>query len=324
MRTRPVTVRNLTDAVSIGAGYGFTCAVKRDQTMVCWGSNTCGESGRTLLENSSLPLPVPGVIGAIEVAGGNCHNCARVSSGSIYCWGENTYGQIGNATVLASPPTRPTLVMDIANATSVRVGSDHSCAVRMDGSVNCWGNNTSRQLGDGSETARSVPTRVIGLADLTDSTMRSMAVAAGVDFSCVLTSSGARCWGANGSGQIGLATGAVWDGMAPTLVPGTAGSSAISIGALGCFGCVLGAGGVTSCWGCNGESQLADGSTMARGMAMPAMGAPSAAAITVGQTHVCVLTSGGEVWCWGGNASGQLGVGSSLPTFSTPTQLSDL
>lgn len=322
MRTRPVSVLGITDAVSISAAYGFTCAVRRDASVACWGSASCGELGR-VGNDTSVPTLVPGVNGAVEVSGGNCHNCARLSSGSVFCWGQNTYGQIGNGVMLADPPALPTLVMDLANAASVHVGYDHSCALRADGSVSCWGNNTTRQLGDGSEISRAVPTRVIGLPDLTDATMHATAIAAGADFSCILTSSGARCWGANGSTQIGLAVGSTWDGFVPTVVAGTAGATALAIGARGCFGCVLGAMGVVSCWGCNAEGQLANGSTTPSPTAAPIAGVPGAASIAVGATHACALTGSGDVWCWGGNVSGQLGTGSGLPN-APPAQVVDL
>lgn len=323
-RSTPVSVLGLSDAIAIGAGFGFTCAVKRDQTMVCWGSNTLGESGRADLTSSSVPLPVPGVIGAVEMSGGDAHSCVRVSTGSVYCWGTNTTGQIGAGALVSDPPPRATLVMNLANAASVRTGYEHTCALRTDGSVSCWGENTARQLGDGTETPRAVPTRVIGLADLTDATMRATAVTGGKDFSCILTSSGARCWGANGSGQIGQAVGTTWDGVMPTVVAGTAGATSISSAGAGCFACVLGAMGVVSCWGCNDSSQLADGMTTPSEIAKivgPPL--PPAAAISAGAAHACALTATQEVWCWGSNTSGQLGIGSGLPS-SGPVEVSSL
>ena len=323
-RRRPVSVSKVTDAVSVSTGFGFTCAARRDQSVSCWGSNTCGELGQPgAISESVLPLAVPTVSGAVEISGGNCHNCARLSSGSVYCWGQNTEGQIGNGVMLSDPAAPPTLVMALANATSVRVGSDHSCALRADGSVSCWGANAGRQLGDGTESSRGVPTRVVGLPDLTDARMRATAVAAGTDFSCVLTTLGARCWGSNGTLQLGLPMGVMWDGVAPTTVPGTRDATALSIGALGCFGCVLGAGGVVSCWGCNGEGQLANASTLPSDSAAPAAGVPAATAISVGKAHACALTAGGDVWCWGSNSNGQLGIGSGLPS-SPPAQVTGL
>ncbi len=323
MRTRPVSVSGIGDAIYVSAGYGFTCAIRQDQSVLCWGSNTCGELGLPASTvETGVPTLVPGVSGAVEIHGGNCHNCARLSSGSVYCWGKNANGQIGNGVMMPGAEL-PARVMNLANAASVNVGFNHSCALRSNGAVSCWGDNASRQLGDGTETARAVPTPVIGLADLTDTTMRATALAAGLDFSCIIIGSGARCWGVNGSGQLGLPLGTMWDGAAPTFVPGTGGATVLAVGAPSCFGCVLGAGGVVSCWGCNGDGQLANSSTMASSTAAPAMGLPPAAAIALGETHACALTASGAVWCWGGNASGQLGIGSGLPT-SPPAQVTDL
>ena len=117
--------------------------------------------------------------------------------------------------------------------------------------------------------------------------------------------------------------GTVWDGMEPTVVPGTAGATALSIGSMGCSGCTLGAGGVVSCWGCNGSSQLGDATTTPSSTAVRAMGVPAATSISLGQAHACALTATGDVWCWGGNTSGQLGIGSGLPS-SPPAQVVSL
>src|SRR5688500_9977629 len=43
----------------------------------------------------------------------------------------------------------------------------HSCALRPDGSVRCWGMNDVGQVGDGTTTDRLTPVAVTGLANAT-------------------------------------------------------------------------------------------------------------------------------------------------------------
>jgi hypothetical protein len=318
-RYAPVTVLGLEDAVSLSAGFGFTCAVRRDRTVVCWGSNACGELGRSGTD-SGRPVAVPGVTDALEVSGGNCHNCARRTTGDVVCWGTNDQGQLGSGTLSGTTPLRATPVVELASAVAVRAGAGHTCALRDNGAVNCWGANDAQQVGDGTTTARPSPTAIVNLDDLTDPRVRGLAVAAGADFSCALTALGVRCWGASESGRIGLPEGEVWGGVAPTTVAGTAGATSVSIGALGCFGCALGAGGVVSCWGCNASQQIAGLGEAASPSARRIDALPPATAVSVGSEHACALGADGAVRCWGANESGQLGLGSDIPT-APPAQV---
>ncbi len=318
-RDAPVTVLGLEDAVSVSAGFGFTCAVRRDRTVMCWGSNVCGELGRSG-SDSGRPVAVPGVTDAVEVSGGNCHNCARRTTGDVVCWGTNDQGQLGSGMVSGTTPLRATPVVELAGAVAIRAGASHACALRDNGAVRCWGANDAQQVGDGTTTTRPSPTGIVNLDDLTDPRDRGLAVAAGADFSCALTAAGVRCWGASESGRIGLPDGETWNGVAPTTVAGTAGATSVSVGALGCFGCALGAGGVVSCWGCNESQQIAGSGELANPSARRIDALPPAVAVSVGSEHACALGADGAVRCWGANGSGQLGLGTDVPT-APPSQV---
>src|SRR6185436_10516664 len=88
-----------------------------------------------------------------------------------------------------------------ADVTDVSAGGRHTCAVATGGTVECWGANDWKQLGNGLRQAQTRPRRVEGLAGA------ATAVAAGDNHTCALTNSGrVRCWGANDSGQLGDGT----------------------------------------------------------------------------------------------------------------------
>jgi len=94
--------------------------------------------------------------------------------------------------------------------TAIAAGSLHSCALRTNGTVACWGANGSGQLGDGTTTDRLTPVPVVGLSDAT-------AIAAGDRHSCALRTDGTvACWGADHSGGVG--DGTTTDRLTPVLV----------------------------------------------------------------------------------------------------------
>jgi alpha-tubulin suppressor-like RCC1 family protein len=88
-------------------------------------------------------------------------------------------------------------VPGLSGVVALAAGAFHSCALKTDGTVVCWGYNFNGQLGDGSTTARLSPTAVPALGGVA-------ALAAGDYHSCALKTDGtARCWGYNASGQLG-------------------------------------------------------------------------------------------------------------------------
>jgi alpha-tubulin suppressor-like RCC1 family protein len=83
----------------------------------------------------------------------------------------------------------------------IATGSYHSCARAANGTVRCWGDNSSGELGVGTTTPRTAPVQVSGLGG------GIQAVAAKGLYSCALTAAGTvKCWGDNSRGQLGEGT----------------------------------------------------------------------------------------------------------------------
>ena len=87
-------------------------------------------------------------------------------------------------------------------------GNGFNCALRVDGSVRCWGNNAFGRLGLGDTTTRGdAPGEMgAGLPTVDLGTGRTaIAVAAGSFHACALLDDGSvKCWGQNGSGRLGI------------------------------------------------------------------------------------------------------------------------
>jgi alpha-tubulin suppressor-like RCC1 family protein len=298
----------LRNVVRIAAGIQHTCAVLTDGTVRCWGASIHGELGNGSTTNNARPVLVPGLSNVVDISAGNSQTCAVLANGTVRCWGWNFYGQLGDGTT--TDATTPVAVVGLTDAKTVAVGSAFTCALTTSGTVKCWGNNLSGQVGDGTtNNTRKSPVQVSGLSGVA-------AIAAGGGHACALTTGGAvKCWGLNGSGQIG--DGSTTNRPSPVQVTGlTSGVAAIS--SRNEHTCALTTSGAVRCWGADNKGQLGDGLTANRTTPYTVPSISGATAITTGYAHTCAVVSG-AVKCWGWNTVGQLGDGTTVDRPSPVT-----
>ncbi|MEQ1518242.1 MAG: hypothetical protein ABL931_17310, partial [Usitatibacteraceae bacterium] len=183
------------------------------------------------------------------------------------------------------------------NVAMVSAGYDSSCAA-VDGGVQCWGTNGSGQLGNNTRIASRIPIQAIPAGS--GVTMVSIGPASAS--SCAVINGGVKCWGSNGSGQLGRST--FPDGYG--LVAGeaiAAGSNVTAVTTGGSHSCALANGGV-QCWG--GGGLLGNGTYDASLVPVQTIAAGSnATSVSAGWGHTCAAVDGG-VQCWGLNTSYQL------------------
>ena len=197
----------------VSAGTNSTCALSSTRAAYCWGGNSNGQLGNNSTANSPVPVAVStsGVLSGVtvtQVSTGNAFACAVGGTGGAYCWGYNASGQLGNATTTSS--SVPAAVTTTSGAlsgvtvTQISAGASYTCALGGTGAPYCWGLNGGGQLGNGSTTTSSVPVAVTISGVLSGVTVTQ--VSAGNTVACAVGSTGAYCWGANGSGQAGDGT----------------------------------------------------------------------------------------------------------------------
>ena len=316
----------------IAAGGNFSCARDGDTTVTCTGGNEAGQLGNGTTVASSVPIRVPGLTDVTNLAVGGAFACAWLGSGSARCWGLNASGQLGvGTTTNSSSPVTVTSdgTTPLTGITALGARGSAVCAVingGAAGTVKCWGDNSSGQLGDGTTTSRSLPVQVMASAGVPLTGVKNISM--GNVSACALMNSGAvRCWGANTYG--GLGNNSLVSSNYPVAVSGITGTtvkaSTVRVG--NGFACAVLSTGSARCWGRNNVGQLGNNTTTDSKVPVNVLGPLGAVltgvtALQPGTQHACAIAtvSGiSKVLCWGNNADRQLGNGSVNRSVATAT-----
>ena len=197
----------------------------------------------------------------------------------------------------------------------IAAGSDHTCAIKADGTVACWGNNGYGQAS---------PPANLGTVNQ---------LVAGSFFTCAVKTDGTvACWGRDDYGQANPPNDL---GTVTQLASGEAHSCAVKTdGTVLCWGdtysgktapppslgtvtqltggknhtCAVKTDGTVACWGDNSIGQ-----------ATPPADLGTVAQLSSGDYFSCAVKTGGTVACWGDNRNGET---APPPSLGTVTQLS--
>lgn len=169
--TVPFTVTGLSSVTMVSVGAESAACAVASGNVWCWGSNFYFQLGNgSSAPQSASPVQITGLpkpAAAVSVGGSSV--CALLNDGTIWCWGDNEYGQMGNGTTGNSQggpgQTSPVQVSNINTATAISVNSTSACALLQDGTVQCWGDNSVGEIGDGKSGTTPVlsPVPVISL-----------------------------------------------------------------------------------------------------------------------------------------------------------------
>ena len=295
----PVEVPGLSGVAKFWAGGSYSwsgshsegttdtvCVQMADGATKCWGHN-----GLVFGDGEYKNQPAPTDIGALakitDLDSASGFACAVWPDKTAKCWGTNAFGVLGIGTDDREAKA-PTPVKDFTGAVDVGTGQNHACGLKEDGTVSCWGYNSSGQLGNGGRDKSNAPVPVTGLTDATQ-------IAVSANGTCALKKDASVvCWGSD-------------FGNVPKAVDG--GTDIIALDAEG-FTCGLKTDKTVVCWGANSNGQLGDGTTTDRkSKAAPVKGLANVKEVKVGAKHACALLEDNTVKCWGKNGRGQLGDG---------------
>ncbi|HTR53319.1 MAG TPA: hypothetical protein VMJ10_21645, partial [Kofleriaceae bacterium] len=262
----------------------------------CWGDNPNGELGQGMTSAHAVPVEVapPGTgLTWKSLVGGDYHACGEASDDHLYCWGYDGEGAIravdphgymqpcSSAQTCDAPlPTAAPAQVGVPD--ELVAGLNYTCD-REGATVNCWGDNSDGEIGNGQSGGYGVAT---------------VAAPAATTWTKIFGGDIATCGMA--SGQL-----ACWGDLLANDQP-TAGPTSVTLlqsGAVGsvqfgnAFACAVRGDGSRVCWGSNPDGELGDGTTSADAnpTAPQQLGVGQ---IVVSNETACELVGGG-VECWG-------------------------
>ncbi|AZZ37202.1 hypothetical protein CIK05_10530 [Bdellovibrio sp. qaytius] len=212
-------------AIAISSGRNHTCALLDNSQVKCWGENTDGELGQGHTNSlgdgagemgDSLPEVNLGTgRTAVQISASGNHTCALLDNATVKCWGLNSSGQLGQGHTNSLGDgagemgnSLPAISLGTGRTALQIAASGYStCALLDNSTVKCWGENGGGDLGQGNTTSLGDGASEMGdsLPAISLGTGRTaLRVEAGGEQACViLDNSTLKCWGYNGSGQLG-------------------------------------------------------------------------------------------------------------------------
>ncbi len=315
-------------ARAISSGYFHNCAVLGNGTTQCWGGGEHSQLGNNALTEQDTPVNanLPALVSAgAQATAGYYDACVLLASGGAECWGNGGSEQLGDDTT--TNQSSPTYVEGLpypgytstTPAISICTGYDYSCALLVNGTVECWGDNTYGQLGNGTTTASGTAVKVL----LGDSGT-AVQISCGLYHACaVMGDDNIQCWGYNGVGQLGNDSFTSAATPVTTWYVGAIDSAVMQVVAGGLHTCAVTGGGVM-CWGYNGGGQLGVGYTSDESITPVHTSISTVRSLGLGWYHTCAVNGNGTASCWGDGSYGQVGDGSTTAANDLPVAVENL
>ena len=311
-RSSPVQVGSSTTWSQIISGANHIIATKTDGTLWAWGRNNNGQLGFNDVINRSSPVQVGVATTWNLVSVGSYSVMATKTDGTLWLWGNNNAGQLGlnDSGVYRSSPVQ---VGSATNWSLIDGGNATFVAIKTDGTLWIWGDNSQGQLGlNDVNVSKSSPTQVGSGTDW------SKINAGGNHILAIKTDGTLWAWGLNNAGQVG--NNSVSNRSSPVQVGSSTTWSQINTGPGSTLSLSTKTDGTLWSWGSNFTGQLGHGDTVYRSSPTQVGVATTWSQISVGQRTVGTIKTDGTLWTWGSNVSGVLG-NNSVVNRSSPVQV---
>jgi alpha-tubulin suppressor-like RCC1 family protein len=206
----------LTGVVEISAGQNHTCARLATGRVRCWGNDSDMQSsgggmGTPVLAPTTdtvyyVTPSTQTITTAISISAGENHSCSVFTNGQVWCWGGNAYREFGYNSASPLQTYQAQQAQGITDAVAVSGAFRTVCALRADGTAQCWGANATGTVGNaGTATTVNIPTDVRDTTGNSSTRLPSVVrIVSDCESTCAMRSDGTvMCWGGNAYGQLG-------------------------------------------------------------------------------------------------------------------------
>ena len=213
----------LTGVKQLSMSDQTACAVKTDETQVCWGTTNgvYGYAGSdppgTRIYASSADSGTNGAkamapsgytsCGLFEISG----RAVAVSGGQVKCWGKNGSRALGRGEVITDNTAdnySAANVLDVNTAIAISGERQAFCGLLFNRTVKCWGDNPNGKASVGALGTSGTP-RLMRTGNLSSAAIEDIyAVSVGGTHICIIIglTGNVKCSGSNSSGQLGDGT----------------------------------------------------------------------------------------------------------------------
>jgi alpha-tubulin suppressor-like RCC1 family protein len=223
----------------------FGCALYENNLVKCWGNDRYIGRNDPTVDTSSYTGDVAEELGnnlptidfgtdltVSQLSLGNSHACVILNNGGLKCWGSASNGRLGSGNTNNSLGDGVNAADEAVNemgnalpyvdlgtdanqqpytAKQVMAGYDVTCAILSNDQIKCWGDNGSAQLGYGDFNDRGDEPNEMGnnlpFVDLGTGRSANKVFAYYHHTCAIMDNGGLKCWGTNGDGEIGIASG---------------------------------------------------------------------------------------------------------------------
>jgi alpha-tubulin suppressor-like RCC1 family protein len=309
---------SLFTSVNLAGTWG--AGIRSDYTLYMWGFNGYGPLGQGNTISQSSPVQVGALKDWKAISGTQSGAALAIKTdGTLWAWGSNVVGETGDGTKISK--SSPIQIGSLTDwSTPVRASSQSAGAIKTDGTLWVWGDNTAGCLGLGDSPAgkpagatwRSSPVQVGSLTTWTAGVHINEA-SAGIIGGKLYT------WGHNYDGSLGL--GDTTSRSSPVQVGSLTNWSKVSIGGHAML--AVKTDGTLWAWGKNPNGQLGDGTVINKSSPIQVGSLTNWSEPVMGSTNAGdsgALKTDGTIWMWGTNTYGQLGQDNTITT-SSPVQV---
>ncbi len=306
--------------VSVYADFRYTCGIRTDASLWCWGQHRSGRIGDGAAADRDVPVSVAQDADWRTVALADFLTCGLEGESihrlRLWCWGSQDEGVVSQeypAPTSVSP--RKELLSSRSwwglrkdlKLSDIAIGDAHSCALTVDGKVYCAGGGPER-MGSGACPPFAGTWCPVDVSLVTDASPFT-ALAVGSKHSLAVTQDGLLYgWGGNHRGQVGHGSvGGDVPRPVPVSLDSLPGRPSVQQVAAGTFhSCALWSGGLLACWGSNDTGCLGLGDTTDRDRPTPVrmegvLSGRGVVQVDAGFNFTCAVSSDGNVICWGAN-----------------------